>query len=230
MFGESARGTGSRAETSGEAAGAERGGARVGLEALGRRIQARRTQRGITLEAMATRTGFSKGYLSRIENGKKTPPLGTLDRIARALGTDINLLLGAEPTAAEPAPFVGIVRAGSRPPGGRVDGAERLTAADAPLRIEPWLLRPAREFGALPFRDHDGQQFLHVQRGRVECEIGGEHVSLGAGDSVYLDSRLRLRLRAPEADAEVMVVLVPRAIATGQNAMRERTPALESGR
>jgi transcriptional regulator with XRE-family HTH domain len=212
MFGEIRRGDGEGGNSPGMVPGPEADREeRAGIQALGRRIQARRNQRGITLDAMATRTGFSKGYLSRIENGKKTPPLGTLDRIARALGTDINLLLAAEPAPTEPVPPFGIVRADSRPTGRQIDGAERLAAADAPLWVEPWLLRPGREFGAPPFRAHEGQQFLHVQRGRIECEIGRERVELAAGDSLYLDSRLPLRLRAPQADAEVLVVLVPRA-------------------
>ncbi|MFN7555891.1 helix-turn-helix domain-containing protein, partial [Microcystis sp.] len=49
---------------------------------LGWRIQERRLQRGMTLDVISQRTGFSKGYLSRIENGRKTPPLPTLGRIA----------------------------------------------------------------------------------------------------------------------------------------------------
>lgn len=231
MFGEFRRAGSESGNSPGEAPGPEAGReARAGIAALGLRIQARRNQRGITLDAMATRTGFSKGYLSRIENGKKTPPLGTLDRIARALGTDINLLLTADPAPAEPVPTYGIVRAGSRPTGMRIDGAERLTPANAPLQVEPWLLRPGREFGAPPFREHEGQQFLHVQRGRIECEIGRERVDLSAGDSLYLDSRLPLRLRAAEADAEVLVVLAPRAASTVGASEASAAPALESGR
>jgi len=237
MFGEFRREDGNSGNSP-DAAAQTGGGARAGLAALGRHIQARRNQRGITLEAMAVRTGLSKSYLSRIENGKKTPPLGTLDRIAHALGTDINVLLAGEAAPAEPVPAYGVVRAGSRPGGRRADGAERLTPADAPLRIEPWLLRPGCEFVAPSLRDHVGQLFLHVQRGCVECEIGRERVDLSAGDSLHLDARLPLRLRAPKADAEALLVLVPRAGRTarfsatsGESAHdAAATPALDRGR
>ena len=68
------------------------------IEELGARLLRLRTERAVTLDQLAERTGFSKGYLSRIENGKKTPPLGTLARVAKALGTQLNALL--EPPAA----------------------------------------------------------------------------------------------------------------------------------
>ena len=113
------------------------------IEALGRRIQTRRSQRGVTLDVMAVRTGFSKGYLSRIENGKKTPPLDTLARIARALGTDVNTLLSEERAAGtDAAPFFGVVRAASRQRVTRPESAFgyeyfRLAEGDGAMLMQP---------------------------------------------------------------------------------------------
>ena len=56
---------------------------------IGSRVGELRAKRGITLEQLAAATGFSKGYLSKIENSRKVPPIGTLSRIAQALSTDI---------------------------------------------------------------------------------------------------------------------------------------------
>jgi transcriptional regulator with XRE-family HTH domain len=185
------------------------------IEALGRRIQARRLQRRITLDAMAQRTGLSKGYLSRIENGKKTPPLDTLARIARALGTDLNLLLSRAGESIEAQPFFSVVRAGGRPPAVRPGSAygyvyQSLAAGDAPRHMQPYLVRLPPEFTSPGLSEHDGQEFMHVLRGRIEWEIGGERLALGPGDSVYLDSRIPHRARALDGEAEALVVITPR--------------------
>ena len=52
---------------------------------VGQRIRELRTSLGLTLEELADKTGFTKGYLSRVENSKKAPPVATLIRIATAL-------------------------------------------------------------------------------------------------------------------------------------------------
>src|SRR5690606_10073190 len=47
----------------------------------------------------AAETGFTKGYLSKIENSKVIPPIGTLVKIAQALQTDLAELLETESQA-----------------------------------------------------------------------------------------------------------------------------------
>ena len=188
------------------------------IAALGRRIQARRNQRCITLDVLAERTGLSKGYLSRIENGKKTPPLDTLARIARALGTDINLLLSVEAgTPGGASPFYCVVRAGGRQPVSRPEAVpgyafERLASADVPLRMQPYLIRLPREFDTIMRSEHEGQEFMYVLHGRVQWELGGELLELGPGDALYLDSRIPHRARALDGDAEALLVVTPRQV------------------
>src|SRR5690606_38958635 len=76
---------------------------------LGRRLRECRLAQGLTLEKLAVKSGFDKGYLSRIENGKKVPPIATLSRLASALDTDISSFLSpSRPTV--PRKSVSIVR------------------------------------------------------------------------------------------------------------------------
>jgi len=184
------------------------------LERLGRRIQARRLLLQVKLEGLSQRTGLSKSYLSRIENGKKSPPLETLARIARALGTDIHLLLAGEDCGDEPSRYLSVVRAGSseateRPPCGCGHAYESLAGGNALLRMRPFLLRLPAEFAAAAGAEHEGQEFMYVLRGRVEWDIGGETLVVGPGDSVTLDSRIPHRARALDGEAEALVVLTP---------------------
>lgn len=56
---------------------------------IGRRISEVRKKKGMTAEKLAYENDLSKGYLSDIENGNRIPSIRLLDKIARALDTDI---------------------------------------------------------------------------------------------------------------------------------------------
>ncbi|MDV7398616.1 helix-turn-helix transcriptional regulator, partial [Arthrospira platensis SPKY1] len=53
------------------------------------RLVALRTERALTQEQIAEACGVTKGYISKIENGRIVPPIGTLVRIAQALGSEV---------------------------------------------------------------------------------------------------------------------------------------------
>ncbi|HEY6718302.1 MAG TPA: helix-turn-helix transcriptional regulator, partial [Reyranella sp.] len=67
---------------------------------LGRRISALRATVGFTQDLLAAKAGFTKGYLSKIENSKVIPPIGTLVKIAQVLDTDLADLFEAAPADA----------------------------------------------------------------------------------------------------------------------------------
>lgn len=62
---------------------------RVILQRLGRRIQSLRQQRGISQEKLATKVGISRIYMGFIEQGRSSPAVGKLYRMARALDEPI---------------------------------------------------------------------------------------------------------------------------------------------
>ena len=55
-----------------------------------------RTAKGLKLEAVALLTGVSKPTLNNIENGKTSPTLANLEKIARGLGCRISDLYDSE--------------------------------------------------------------------------------------------------------------------------------------
>jgi len=63
------------------------------VSAVGRRIREFREWRGLTLDALAAKTGIAKPNLSRLENDKVTPTFETVRTIAAALDTHPALLL-----------------------------------------------------------------------------------------------------------------------------------------
>ena len=57
-------------------------------------LRAWRQHRGFTLEALAKRTGVSKGYLSQVENGRKSGTLDLFRRLATVLDVALDDLAG----------------------------------------------------------------------------------------------------------------------------------------
>lgn len=55
-----------------------------------------RKHRGLTQSALAAEVGIDQSYLSELETGVKVPSVKTLQRLARALGVDMELLLPEE--------------------------------------------------------------------------------------------------------------------------------------
>lgn len=55
-----------------------------------------RTAKGLKLEAVALLTGVSKSTLNNIENGKTSPTLANLEKIAMGLGCRISDLYNSE--------------------------------------------------------------------------------------------------------------------------------------
>jgi transcriptional regulator with XRE-family HTH domain len=68
----------------------------AGGQLVGERIRKLRLARGITIDALAKSAGITKGFLSKLETGKKTPAIATLGNIADALNVEASLLMKAE--------------------------------------------------------------------------------------------------------------------------------------
>jgi len=156
---------------------------------IGRRINTLRTAKGITLEQLARQTGFTKGYLSKVEKSTKAPPVSTLGNIARAFGTTISALLGEE---SRPASLC-LVRKGEAPLIAR-DGtafgyAYEAMAYKFPGKVmEPFILTLPLKPKKRTLYQHEGQELLFVIQGKMKFVHGAETVTVETGDCVYFDS------------------------------------------
>lgn len=56
---------------------------------VGQKIRSIRKDKGITADVLAKKTGLSKGYISKVENGHQSPTLLTLSKLARALDVPV---------------------------------------------------------------------------------------------------------------------------------------------
>lgn len=158
---------------------------------IGQRIKALRAEKGITLERLAKQTGFSKGYLSKVEKSKKAPPVSTLGNIARVFNVTISSLLGEESSRIS----LCLVRRDERPLIAR-DGAAfgysyEAMAYSYPNKImEPFILTLPLGQKKKTLFQHEGQEILFVIQGTMKFIHGPEQYIVKEGDCVYFDSSI----------------------------------------
>ncbi|MFG3530286.1 helix-turn-helix domain-containing protein [Streptomyces sp. NPDC047917] len=171
---------------------------------VGPGIRRRRRALEMTLAEVAGRAGLSVPFLSQIENGRSRPSMGSLQRIADALGTSAVQLLS---TAEAPRP-VDVVRHSS--------AAVRETGAqgESDGRMRP-LVRGHQRLHALEFTGahdwarefrHRNDEILYVADGSAEVEADGNFYRLEQGDTLYCAGGLVHRWRPIEPHTRVLVV------------------------
>ncbi len=155
---------------------------------IGRRIKASRLGKKFTLEQLASQTGFTKGYLSRIEKSAKSPPLSTLGIIARVLGITISFLVGE----GEQRTSFGIVKKGERPLIARGTALEYSYEAVAHTypnkKMEPFILTLPLKPKKKTIHEHEGEELLFVLEGTMNFLLGSREYILEEGDCIYFDS------------------------------------------
>ncbi|MAO55280.1 MAG: hypothetical protein CMM61_06260 [Rhodospirillaceae bacterium] len=182
---------------------------------IGLKLRQIRKSRKMTLEDLADQTGFTKSYLSKIENSKKTPPIGSLAKICSALDTEIAELFNEGDEGARPA-FSGkrycVVRAEERHTvvrGGTSFGYDYKSLAHRlpHKHMDPFLFTFPERLGTEIQFEHEGEEFIFIISGRVRFFLDGEELILEPGDSVYFDSTLRHRGEAVSGEAKALVVV-----------------------
>jgi transcriptional regulator with XRE-family HTH domain len=179
---------------------------------IGIRLKSLRKARRVTLDNLASQTGFTKGYLSKIENNKKLPPIETLSKIAKALNSDISYFFQRDENTDLPHDAYSVVREGERKNvvrGGSSFGYdyESLAYKKITKSLEPFIFTFPEELTTDSFFSHEGEEMVFVLNGKVEFEIEGTKVLLSPGDCLYMDSIMRHRGRAVDGEAKALVVI-----------------------
>ena len=158
-------------------------------------IKTLRKKKKITLEKLATMTGLTKGYLSKVERARRAPPYSTLNKIALALGVDAAYFLGDDLQVPKDIRISmtkrnqrKVVRSvGSLSEGSLYGYGYEALAADKPGKnMEPYLIEPSFEEDAI--FQHEGEEFMFVLEGKHELIYDGKKYLMEEGDSVYFDA------------------------------------------
>ena len=162
--------------------------------ALGSRVRALRREQMLTLKELGRRADLSHPFLSQLERGLARPSVGSLDRIARALGVPVGTL------------WSGTTRRGRaelvrRDAGHWADhhdddapgGLRTLAGPGEPLTVSEWT------GGSRSWPEHldvlPGEVLLYVARGGVEIDLDGDVHALEEGDALMFDGGIPHRLR-----------------------------------
>ncbi|MGN9793961.1 helix-turn-helix domain-containing protein [Streptomyces sp. OZ13] len=174
---------------------------------VGAAVRKRRRALGLTLAAVAARSGLSVPFLSQIENERAHPSMRSLQRVSDALDTSAERLLAASDAART----VDVVRAGDDArTSGPSDGVRALVRGQHQLHALEFSgeKETGREF------EHRNDELLYVADGAVEVEAEGRAYRLGPGDGLFLSGGVRHRWRATTPDTRILVVSVSDHIAT----------------
>ncbi|WP_044254875.1 cupin domain-containing protein [Rhodopirellula sp. SWK7] len=173
----------------------------MNLVELAQRIKQQRLKQGLTLEAVASESGQTRSWLSKVENFRVTPSLPALSRVASALGTSVSALT----EGLDEKPAIVCVREGK----GKVvnrDGPDSsivyrsLADGRGNRSMDPFVLQIPSGESREPM-SHEGEEFLIVLEGQVNFDYGDQEFQLNCGDSLYFDSEEPHRLANPYPDA-----------------------------
>ena len=178
---------------------------------VGEHVRKLRTRRHVSVRAFAVQTGFSPSFISQMENGLVSPSLGSLQKIADALGVTLGEFF-ASATAHDEELIV-------RPPDRkRLDSTwtdahlEALGSMAPGGKLEPVLaiFGPGGQSGKHP-HSHSHEEFAYVVKGRVTLTLGNEENELGPGDAVTLPAHAPRRWENRSAQPVEILVVSSRA-------------------
>ncbi|HSI82451.1 MAG: helix-turn-helix domain-containing protein [Candidatus Methylacidiphilales bacterium] len=160
------------------------------------RIAALRKEVGLTLRELASRTGLSDAYLSRVENGQTAVTLASLEKLAAIFATPIATFFETED---EPRRVV-LCRSGqgrnARFRGSKGTPVELLAEDKHGKLMEPLIVDVSSAAMEVPAMGHPGEEFNYVIEGECTFFFGDEQYLLKTGDSVYFDASIPHVLRA----------------------------------
>jgi len=180
---------------------------------LGLRVRAERRRKSWTLDDLAARSGLSKSYLSRIEDGERHPSIAALLSISRACNLSLASLVGDEQPTQSPC----VVVRGSEAPVSQGNGLtyQVLTSGVRNTSMQPVRISvPADRAGNELYR-HEGEEWLYVLSGFLLLTLGDAEYRLEPGDSAHFDAGTPHRLNALDGrDVEAILVAsaAPRAL------------------
>jgi transcriptional regulator with XRE-family HTH domain len=179
--------------------------------AVGQRIRDIRRNRKLSLEAIATRTDLSIGFLSQIERGLSSPSLRVLATIADVLGVGIAGLFGANETAAPGSDAI-VTREQQRAELNlwRTGISKQLlspSGSDGRLNLFLVHLEPDGSTGDELYT-HDGEEAGLVLEGEMKLTVDAETWTLKTGDSFRFASRRPHRFSNPSDKAKAVVLWV----------------------
>ena len=156
---------------------------------VGRKLKGLREELGLSLRQLSEKADVSPSTIHKIENNQISPTLGTMLKITKALGKDIQYFLDEE----ERADVIFCPRDHRQrihPPTLNFT-IELLAGGLADQRFSALLLIVPPGGKRAKHLLHQGEELQHCLRGTVEFTIHGKKYLLKPGDTIHFKSDLR---------------------------------------
>lgn len=165
------------------------------MSSIGERIKKSRNEMALSLRELASRVDLSASFLSQIEQGKASPSIENLKKIATALDVKVSYLIEDE----EEKNNTELVRRNERKYIESLDSNTKmalLTTSNIDKTMEPILyeIGPYGESGR-SYYSHHGEEFIFIVEGKLDIYIDDELHSLNEGDSLYFKSSQKHRFK-----------------------------------
>ena len=160
---------------------------------IARKIKELRQSKDLTLDKVAELTGLTKGYLSRIENSEKSPPVSTLAKIAGAYHMDLISFLSDDDEMILDENIEVVKRKDRKRIGslGAPSGYayESLAYRMPGKNMNPYIITLSDRNFVDEFQ-HEGEEFIFMLEGKAEFILKNTTYTLEEGDSIYFDSSI----------------------------------------
>ena len=170
----------------------------MNLLELSQNIRKIRIEQEMTVEQLAKNSGFSKGFISQVENFRLTPSLKALTRIADALGVSMSMLFAEDGDTASQYTFGNLSegRELDRDDGGE-HGIRYLSLAHRHIgrKMDPFIIEytPA---SPREFKIHDTEEFFILLEGELKYFLCDNHTHrlMHPNDTLYLKANVPHRV------------------------------------
>jgi len=180
------------------------------LTAFGANLKQHRLAKEWTLDDLASRSGLSKPFLSRLESGDRQASIAAVLTLSEIFGVSLASMFE---TQTELEPCLVVRRAEVMPR--EAYGLTYVPLSQAghffnlrPIRVTVSLNRAGNDH----YR-HEGEEWIYVLSGKLTLSLAGQNYDLNVGDAVHFDSRLPHRIIARGKVApEILLVASPLAL------------------
>lgn len=163
---------------------------------IGEKLKKSRNEKGMSLRELATRVELSASFLSQIEQGKASPSIENLKKIANTLDVRVSYLIEDEDDEIRNIQYTKENEVRYLESRGSNIKMALLMPTNKEKNMEPIIYEIGinGESGR-DFYSHAGEEFIYIVEGELDVYIADKKYKLSKGDSLYFKSHLQHRFK-----------------------------------
>ena len=155
---------------------------------IGAHIRRIRQHRELSLQGLADISGYSKGYLSKLEHGLAQAPIATLMSLAKALKVQINELFDGQREQSQSSVLTTKAERELIPNSKERPYAFERLAVGSSFKLSPYIIHIDGVTVQDKTYQHDGEEIIHMLSGQCKYRVGTQIHHLRKGDTLTFDA------------------------------------------